>query len=97
MDRKVLKAQLRQQMELALEASLKAVDEASDGQWIAGSEWQVREEFQKLQATCYQALVQARVDGQPSASQAAFSPSGKPQRAAARQGPARSPRADRRR
>jgi hypothetical protein len=97
MDRKVLKAQLRKQMELALEASIKAVEEAPDGQWIAASEWQIRDEFQKLQARCYQAVVQARLDAQPSASQAAFSPSGKPGRSAGRQGSARGPRADRRR
>jgi hypothetical protein len=30
-----------------------AVDDAPDGQWIAASEWEVRDIFQKLTADCF--------------------------------------------
>jgi hypothetical protein len=88
MDRKVLEAQLRQRCEAAMQASIKAVESAPDGQWIAGSEWEIRDIFQKLTQDCYRDIVQSRIDVQPSASQAAFSPSGRRGGGPARQGPA---------
>lgn len=86
MDKNVLKARMRERFEVAMESALQAVEEAPDGQWIAGSEWQVRDTFQRLEADCYRQIVQGRIEDQPSASQAAFSPSGKSGCGAARQG-----------
>lgn len=76
MDKEVIKRRLteRFQQSLAAAAALAAVEAAPDGQWIAASEWQVRDVFQKLTAECYQEMVQGRIDAEPSASRAAFSP-----------------------
>jgi hypothetical protein len=52
------------------------VEQAPDGRWIAASEWQVRDIFQRLTRDCYQAMLQAKADAHPTASQAAFSPGG---------------------
>lgn len=75
MDKEVLKRQLTLRFQQSLESALKAVDEAPDGQWIAASEWEVRDIFQKLTADCFGQLIQHRVDRLPSSSQTAFSPS----------------------
>ena len=74
MDKEVLKRQLTERFQQSLEQALKAVDAAPDGQWIAASEWQVRDVFQKLTSDCYGQMIQHRIDELPSASQAAFSP-----------------------
>ena len=74
MDKEVLKRQLTERCQQALDKALQAVDEAPDGQWIAASEWEVRDIFQKLTADCFGQMIQERIDGLPSASQAAFSP-----------------------
>lgn len=76
MDKEVLKRQLTERFQRSLESALKAVDEAPDGQWIAASEWEVRDIFQKLSADCFGQMIQQRMDQLPSASQAAFSPGG---------------------
>ncbi len=86
MDRNVLGERLRERCESAVQAAIKAVEEASDGRWIAESEWPVREIFQQLTVDCYREILQWRVNAQPSASQAAFSPCGQPGGGAARQG-----------
>lgn len=92
MDKEVLKRQLTERFQETLDAALKAVDAARDGQWIAASEWEVRDVFQKLTANCFGQMIQKRIDELPSASQAAFSPGagriadagqGKPSRAGA--------------
>ena len=75
MDKEVLKQQLAQRFSTSLEQALLAVDQSPDGQWIAASEWQVREIFQKLTSDCYESLIQRRSD--QASSQAAFSPSGR--------------------
>lgn len=85
MDKEVLKQQLARRFQASLDEALAAVDRAPDGQWIAASEWQVREVFQKLTTDCYQSLIQQRAKESASGSQAAFSPSagkkqGKPKR-----------------
>jgi hypothetical protein len=54
------------------------VEAAPDGQWIAASEWQVRDIFQRLTQDCYQLMVQAKADAHPTAAEAAFSPGGRP-------------------
>src|ERR1700733_2807236 len=76
MDKEVLKRQLTERCQQALDEALRAVDEAPDGQWIAASEWEVRDIFQKLTADCFGQMIQERIDRLPSASQAAFSPDG---------------------
>jgi hypothetical protein len=48
MDKEVLKRQLVERCQQAPDEALRAVDEAPDGQWIAASEWEVRNIFQKL-------------------------------------------------
>ena len=97
MDRKVLKNRMRERFEAAMEAAFKAVEEAPDGQWIAGSEWEIRDVFQTLTAECFREILQGRIDAEPSASQAAFSPGGQPGRGAQRQRGSPGAGADRRR
>lgn len=96
MDKEVLKRQLTERFQASLEKALQAVDEAPEGQWIAASEWQVRDIFQKLTSDCYQGMLQQRMDRLPSMSQAAFSPSGGGV-AGAEQGKAKRSRSDGRR
>lgn len=50
---------------------IRAVNEASDGDWIAGSEEQVRELSAQFRQRVYQQAVQERID----AAEAAFPPS----------------------
>ena len=96
MDKEALKRRLTERFHQALDEAVAAVEAAPDGQWIAASEWEVRDAFQKLTAQCYQEMVQGRVDAQPPASRAAFSPGGPAGGRAAEQGPARGAGADRR-
>jgi len=96
MDKEVLKRQLTERCRQALDEALRAVDEAPDGQWIAASEWEVRDIFQKLNTDCFGQIIQHRIDRLPSASQAAFSPCGWSD-AVAGQGRPRGAGADRRR
>ncbi len=77
MNRDVLKRRMRERFEATMETAFQAVEGASDGQWIAGSEWAVREAFQGLTAECFREILQGRIDAAPSASQTAFSPGGK--------------------
>lgn len=74
MDKEVLKRQLTERFQQSLDSALKAVDDAPDGKWIAASEWEVRDIFQKLTADCFGQMIQRRIDQLPSAAQAAFSP-----------------------
>jgi len=94
MDKEVLKRRLTERFQESLAEALAAVEAAPDGQWIAASEWRVRDVFQKLTAECYQEMVQGRVDAEPSASRAAFSPGGQAGGGVAEQGAARGPSAD---
>lgn len=89
MDNEVLKQQLVERCQRALDEAIGAVDAAPDGHWIAASEWEVRSIFQKLTADCFGQMVQSRVDGLPSALQAAFSPSRRVERAAGQGKPRR--------
>ena len=97
MDREVLKRQLTERCQRALDEALTAVDRAPDGQWIAASEWTVRDIFQKLTADCFGRMIQGRVEGLPSASRAAFSPGGPAAVEAPAQGQPRGAGVDRRR
>ena len=50
MNRDALKCELTEQFHQSLCQAMDAVEQAPDGAWIAGSECQVREAFQKLTA-----------------------------------------------
>src|SRR5437588_788743 len=73
MNRDSLKRELTEQFQQSLKQAMEAVEKAPDGQWIAASEWQIREIFQKLMAESFQKILQAKLDA---ADQAAFSPGG---------------------
>lgn len=94
MDTEVLDRRLNELCQKAVAEARAAVERAPDGQWIAASEWQVRDVFQRLTRDCYQAMLQAKADAHPAAAQAAFSPSGP---AAAEQGGTPAAGAERRR
>jgi hypothetical protein len=96
MDKEVLQRHLDELCRKAISEARTAVEQAPDGQWIAGSEWQVRDVFGRLTRDCYQAMLQAKSDAHPTARQAAFSPGGGPT-IAAEQGLAPAPGAQRRR
>jgi hypothetical protein len=97
MDKEVLKEQLAERFQVALDAVLAAVEAAPDGRWIEASEWVVRESFQKLMRDCYQDVLQARMQSTPQATGAAFSPSRPTRRDLAEQGGTRAAGTDRRR
>ena len=94
MDKEALKRRLTERFQQSLAEALAAVEAAPDGQWIAASEWQVRDVFQKLTAECYREMVQGRIDAQSPAAGATFSPGGPAGGGAAGQGAARGPGAD---
>ncbi len=62
---------LRGEMEMFLESVMEIVNEAPDGEWISGSEEQVRELCAVFRQRVFQEAVQQRID----AAEAAFSPS----------------------
>lgn len=76
MDRDALKRALQNRFEQSVDEALAAVDQAPDGRWIAASEWEIREIFQKLMGDCYRQMLQAKCDA---AAGAAFSPGGQGQ------------------
>lgn len=92
MDREAIKRELTQQFQHSLEQAIEAVEQAPDGQWIAASEWQIREVFQQLMQQSFQKLLQAKLDA---ADEAAFPPS--TSNRPAKQRPPRRGRADGRR
>jgi hypothetical protein len=96
MDKDVLDQRLSELCQTAMAEARAAVTAAPDGQWIAASEWQVREIFQRLTQDCYQAMLQAKADEHASAESATFSPDERcgPWGGAAKQGRARSKRFD---
>jgi len=78
MDKEVLQRRLDELCQRAMSEARTAVEQAPDGQWIAASEWQVRDAFQRLTRDCYQAMLQAKSEAHPTAQQAVFSPGGGP-------------------
>ena len=62
---------LRSEMEMFLESVMESVNEAADGEWIAGSEEQVRNLAAEFRERVFQEAVQQRID----AAEAAFPPS----------------------
>jgi hypothetical protein len=62
---------MREEVEQCLKEMMQAVNDAPDGNWIAGSEEQVRDIATKLRQRCFEQAIQQRVD----AAEAAFPPS----------------------
>ena len=62
---------MRNEVEQYLKEMMQAVNEAPDGNWIAGSEEQVRDIAGKMRQRCFEQAIQNRVD----AAEAAFPPS----------------------
>ena len=62
---------MKQEMEQYLKEVMDAVNGAADGEWIAGSEEQVRDLSAEMRRRVFEMAVQKRVD----AAEAAFSPS----------------------
>jgi hypothetical protein len=62
---------MKQEMEQYLKEVMEAVNSAADGEWIAGSEEQVRDLSAEIRRRVFEAAVQQRVD----AAEAAFPPS----------------------
>lgn len=75
MDKDVLIHELTERFRAALGQGLEAVENAPDGKWIAASEWAFVEAFRGLTKDCYEAALQAKINADPAAQQAAFSPS----------------------
>ncbi len=63
---------LRSELETLLESVMESVNAAPDGEWISGSEEQVRELCAEFRQRVFQEAVQQRIDA---AAEAAFSPS----------------------
>lgn len=98
MDRDALKRELTRHFQQSLDQAMDAVERAPDGAWISGSEWEVRELFQKLTAAAYERILQAKLDAaehERGGGGGDFSPSGSGP--VTQQGKARGPRAQRRR
>jgi hypothetical protein len=62
---------MKQEMEEYLKEVMEAVNSAADGEWIAGSEEQVRDLSAEMRRKVFERAVQKRVD----AAEAAFPPS----------------------
>ncbi len=62
---------MKQEMEQYLKDVMEAVNNAADGEWIAGSEERVRDLSAEIRRRVFEAAVQKRVD----AAEAAFPPS----------------------
>ena len=65
---------MRQEVEQYLQSVMKAVNNAPDGDWIGGSEEQVRDLSADFRRQVFEQAVQLKVD----AAEAAFSPSAQP-------------------
>lgn len=75
MDREVLMHQMTDRFQELYSQALDVLERAPDGQWIAASEFAFRDAFLQLMKESYQTAIQARIDADPAAGQAAFSPS----------------------
>ena len=62
---------MREEMKQCLEGVIEAVNQAPDGEWISGSEEQVRDIMAAFRVKAFEKAVQKRID----AAEAAFSPS----------------------
>jgi hypothetical protein len=67
-------AQMKAEMEAYLASVMEAVNEAADGEWVAGSEEQVRDLSAEFRRQAFERALQMRVDR----AEATFSPSAQP-------------------
>ena len=65
---------MEQEMQQYLHSVMQAVNDAADGQWIAGSEERVRDLSAELRKRAFEKAVQLKIN----AAEAAFSPSAQP-------------------
>ena len=65
---------MQPEMQQYLQSVMQAVNEAADGQWVSGSEEQVRNLSAEFRRQAFEKALQLRVD----AAEAAFSPSPQP-------------------
>ncbi len=65
---------MREEVDQYLKQMMEAVNNAPDGDWIGGSEEQVRDIAGTMRQRCFEQAVQRRVD----AAEAAFPPSAQP-------------------
>lgn len=86
MDREALKRELTEQFHQSLDQTIDAVEKARDGAWIADSEWEVRDAFEKLMAQAFERVLQSKLDTAEKA--VAFSPSRPPEQGTTRHRPA---------
>lgn len=75
MDHDVLMAQMEERFREEFGKALKALADAPDGHWIEASEMAFREAALVVGREGLELALQARVDGDPTAHAAAFSPS----------------------
>jgi hypothetical protein len=75
MDRDVLMHQMRERFEEEFAQALQALEDAPDGHWIEASEMAFRDAALTVAREGLQLAVQAKVDADPTAQAAAFSPS----------------------
>jgi len=68
-------ATMEQELQKYLQSVMQAVNNAPDGEWLAGSEEQVRDLSADFRRQVFERAVQARID----AAEAAFSPSTPPE------------------
>ncbi len=76
MDRDVLIHQMKERFEEEFGKALQALEDAPDGYWIEASEMAFRDAALTVAREGLELAVQARVDADPTAQAAAFSPSG---------------------
>ncbi len=75
MEREVLMHQMEERFREEFGKALKALEDASDGQWIEASEMAFRDAALTVAREGLEMAVQARVDADPMAQAATFSPS----------------------
>lgn len=76
MDKDVLMHQMTERFQELYAKALESLDHASEGRWIAESEWAFRDVFQQLMRESYQAALQGKIDAHPCEQRGSFSPSG---------------------
>ncbi len=75
MDRDVLMHQMRERFEEEFDKALQALEDAPDGHWIEASELAFRDAALIVAREGLELALQSKVDGDPAAQAAAFSPS----------------------
>jgi hypothetical protein len=76
MDHDVLMHQMKERFEEEFARALQALEDAPDGHWIEASEMAFRQAALTVAREGLELAVQAKVDADPTAQAAAFSPSG---------------------